>query len=72
MFWLGILIGLFIGANVGVFMVGLLLGAKKTEWCGDCSRGAVIGVFIEDKYRNFPNGSAERTFAKAALEASDG
>ena len=30
MFWLGILIGLFIGANVGVFVVGLLLGAKKT------------------------------------------
>ena len=42
MFWLGILIGLFIGANVGVFAVGLLLGAKKTEWCEECSRGAVI------------------------------
>ena len=42
MFWLGILIGLFIGANVGVFVVGLLLGAKKAEWCEECSRGSVI------------------------------
>lgn len=30
-FWIGLLIGLFVGANIGVLVAGLLFGAKKTE-----------------------------------------
>lgn len=30
-FWLGFIIGVFVGANIGVLMAGLLAGAKRSE-----------------------------------------
>ncbi len=31
MLWIGILIGLFIGANVGLFVIGLCVASKKGD-----------------------------------------
>lgn len=36
MFWIGLITGLFIGANVGLFVLSLLIASQKASQKGSC------------------------------------
>lgn len=51
MFWLGLVIGLFVGANIGLFVIGLCLAAQKGDRMKCYENGLNDGNYRDQKYQ---------------------